>query len=159
MYVQSDMHAPDAYQDTATADSCRSLSQALIMGSTASQHRIAGHCDGETHKPLSDMTSVQPPMLHDLCAVIMLSICSKHCMTPVGCSDLWLQVILDQLTFGPVYNFCFMAYTSMVVHGRGGLGYLVHTLHRTVCCYCDALQTSSVMCTTHKFNVQSDVCT
>eukprot|EP00878_Enallax_costatus_P003220 GHUV01003423.1.p1 GENE.GHUV01003423.1~~GHUV01003423.1.p1 ORF type:complete len:199 (+),score=39.85 GHUV01003423.1:178-774(+) len=27
------------------------------------------------------------------------------------------KVILDQLTFGPMYNFCFMAYTSMIVHG------------------------------------------
>eukprot|EP00879_Flechtneria_rotunda_P018595 GHRR01019512.1.p1 GENE.GHRR01019512.1~~GHRR01019512.1.p1 ORF type:complete len:199 (+),score=46.06 GHRR01019512.1:792-1388(+) len=27
------------------------------------------------------------------------------------------KVILDQLTFGPIYNLCFMAYTAMVVNG------------------------------------------
>lgn len=29
-----------------------------------------------------------------------------------------VQVVLDQLTFGPAYNLAFMAYTSMVVHSE-----------------------------------------
>lgn len=29
-----------------------------------------------------------------------------------------LQVVLDQLTFGPAYNLAFMAYTAMVVHSK-----------------------------------------
>lgn len=33
---------------------------------------------------------------------------------------LLLQVVLDQLTFGPAYNLAFMAYTSMVVHSECG---------------------------------------
>jgi hypothetical protein len=28
------------------------------------------------------------------------------------------KVALDQLTFGPLYNLAFMAYTSMVVNGK-----------------------------------------
>lgn len=37
-----------------------------------------------------------------------------------GCVTLLnvLQVVLDQLTFGPAYNLAFMAYTSMVVHSK-----------------------------------------
>lgn len=34
------------------------------------------------------------------------------------CHCCWLQVVLDQLTFGPAYNLAFMAYSAMVVHSE-----------------------------------------
>jgi hypothetical protein len=44
---------------------------------------------------------------------------------------LLLQVVLDQLTFGPAYNLAFMAYTSMVVHSEcAALQTAVECAHR-----------------------------